>query len=178
MKLLTIKFISAIIYLISTNASYAIEQPNIKNLLVHDKPKKVENVTFKNIKNKIINLSDYNYSLVIINFWATWCKPCLDEMPYLNKLQQSSKFKSLKVIPINVGQEPAEKAVNFFDKLEITNLEIFFDEGMNLPNKFSLRGLPTSILLNRKGEEFARVIGSINFVDKNFIEWLQSYEED
>ena len=89
-----------------------------------------------------------------------------------------AKFKSLKVIPINLGQETDEKAVNFFDKLEITNLEIFFDEGMNLPNKFSLRGLPTSILLNRKGEEFARVIGSINFVDKNFIEWLQSYEED
>ena len=93
MKLLTIKFISVFIYLISTNLSYAIKQPNIKNLIIHDNPQKVENITFRNIQNNIINLDDYKYSLIIINFWATWCKPCLDEMPSLNKLQTNKKFK-------------------------------------------------------------------------------------
>ncbi len=178
MKLLTIKFILVFVYLISTNVAYAIKQPNIKNLLVYDKPKKVENITFRNVENKIVNLNDYNYSLVIINFWATWCKPCLDEMPSLNKLQKSNKFKNLKIIPINVGQEPIEKSIKFFDKLKITNLDIFFDEGIYLPNKFSLRGLPTSILLNKKGEEFARIMGAINFDDSNFIDWLKTYEEN
>ena len=176
MKLLTIKFISIFIYLISTNLSYAIKQPNIKNLLIYDKPKKVENITFRNIENNVINLSDYNNSLTIINFWATWCKPCLDEMPSLNKLQANKKFKSLKIIPINVGQEGVSKSVIFFDKLNIDNLEIFFDETVNLPKKFSLRGLPTSILFNKNGDEFARIIGAIDFNDDQFIEWLLSYE--
>ena len=133
-------------------------------------------------ENKIkTNLSSYlknsNHRLTIINFWATWCKPCLDEMPSLNKLQANKKFKSLKIIPINVGQEGLSKLVIFFDKLNIDNLEIFFDETVNLPKKFSLRGLPTSILFNKNGDEFARIIGAIDFSDDQFIEWLLSYEQ-
>ena len=97
-------------------------------------------------------------------------------MPSLNKLQANKKFKSLKIIPINVGQEGLSKLVIFFDKLNIDNLEIFFDETLNLPKKFSLRGLPTSILFNKNGDEFARIIGAIDFNDDQFIEWLLSYE--
>ena len=160
MKLLTIKFVSVFIYLLSTNMSYAIKQPNLKNLFVYDQPKKLENITFRNIENSIANLDDYNYSLIIINFWATWCKPCLYEMPSLNELQVNKKFKSLKIIPINVGREPISKAINFFE------------------NQFYLRGLPTSILINKNGEEFARIIGPINFNDVKFVEWLQNYEKN
>ena len=178
MKLLTIKFVSVFICLLSTNMSYAIKQPNLKNLFVYDQPKKLENITFRNIENNITNLDDYNYSLIIINFWATWCKPCLHEMPSLNELQVNKKFKSLKIIPINVGREPISKAINFFENQNINNLEIFFDEGVNLANKFYLRGLPTSILINKNGEEFARIIGPINFNDVKFVEWLQNYEKN
>ena len=176
MKLLTIKFISLFIYLLSTNLCYAIKQPNIKNLIIYNESKNVKNITFLNIENNIVNLDNYKNSLVIINFWATWCKPCLDEMPSLNLLQQNSKFNSLKIIPINVGQESTSKALNFFKKLKINNLDIFFDDGVKLPRKFSLRGLPTSILINKKGKEFARIIGSINFNNKEFIDWLLTYE--
>ncbi len=178
MKLLTIKFFSVLIYLISTNLSYAIKQPNIKNLMIYDNPKKVENITFRNIENNIENLDDYKYSLIIINFWATWCKPCIDEMPSLNKLQVNEKFKSLKIIAINVGQEPISNSINFFKKLNIENLDIFFDKNINLPKKFSLRGLPTSILLNKNGEEFARIIGAIDFNDEDFIKWLLTYDKN
>ena len=177
MKLLTIKFVSILIYLLSTNLAYATKQLNLKNLFVHDQPKKLENITFRNVENNIINLDNYNYSLIIINFWATWCKPCLHEMPSLNELQVNKKFNSLKIIPINVGREPISKAISFFENKNINNLEIFFDDGIKLPKKFSLRGLPTSILINKKGEEFARIIGPINFNDKKFIEWLKSYEK-
>ena len=177
MKLLTIKFVSILIYLISTNLSYATKQPKLKNLFVYDEPKKVENVTFRNIENKIVKLDDYNYSLIIINFWATWCKPCIYEMPSLNKLQSNKNFKSLKIIPINVGRESISKAISFYENENINNLEIFFDEGANLPRKFSLRGIPTSILINKNLEEFGRIVGPIDFNDKTFVEWLKSYEK-
>ena len=96
----------------------------------------------------------------------------------LNELQVNKKFRSLKIIPINVGREPISKAISFFENKNINNLEIFFDEGVNLPNKFSLRGLPTSILINENGEEFARIIGPINFNDTKFVEWLKNYEKN
>ena len=86
MKLLTLKFIIVFIYLISSSSSYAIQTPNLKNLVIHKEPKKLEKINFKNINNENINLNKFKDSLIIINFWATWCAPCIEEMPSLNSL--------------------------------------------------------------------------------------------
>ena len=78
--------------------------------------------------------------------------------------------------PVNVGQDSALKTKNFFNDLNIQNLEIFFDPNLNLVNEFKLRGVPTTILINKKSEEFARIIGEVNFQDKKFIKWLSKYD--
>ena len=148
----------------------------MKNLVVHKDPKKLEEINFKNINNEIINLNKFENSLVIINFWATWCAPCIEEMPSLDRLQVNPIFKNLQIIPINVGRDNVKKSKNFYEKLNISNLEIYFDKDMELANKFLLRGLPTTVFINKKGEEFARVIGFINFDNKKIIEWLQKYD--
>ena len=176
MKLLTLKFILIFIYLISSSSSYAIQQPNLKNLVIHKDPKKLQKINFKNIKNENINLSKFENSLVIINFWATWCAPCIEEMPSLNRIQVNPIFNNLKILPINVGRDNVQKSKNFFKKLEINNLEIYFDKDVELANKFLLRGLPTTVFINKKGEEFARIIGFVNFDDKKFVKWLKKYD--
>ena len=176
MKLLTLKFILIFIYLISSSSSYAIQHPNLKNLVVHKNPKKLEKINFKNINNEIINLNKFENSLIIINFWATWCAPCIEEMPSLNRLETNPNFKNLEIIPINIGRDSIEKSKNFYKKLNINNLKIYFDKDVELANKFSLRGLPTTVFINKKGEEFARVIGFVNFDDKTIINWLQNYD--
>ena len=176
MKLLTLKFIILFIYLISSSSSYAIQQPNLKNLVIHKDPKKLEKINFKNINYETINLNKFQNSLIIINFWATWCAPCIEEMPSLNKLQANPAFNNLQIIPINVGRDNIEKSINFYKKLKIDNLEIYFDKNVELAKKFLLRGLPTTIFINKKGEEFARIIGFVNFDDKKIIKWLQKYD--
>ena len=176
MKLLTFKFILIFIYLISSSSSYAIQQPNLKNLIVHKDPKKLEKINFININNETINLNNFENSLIIINFWATWCAPCIEEMPSLNRLQANTDFNNLKIIPINVGRDNIEKSKSFYKKLEINNLEIYFDKNVELADKFLLRGLPTTVFINKKGEEFARIIGFVNFDDKKIIKWLQKYD--
>ena len=176
MKLLTLKFILIFIYLISSSSSYATQPPNLKNLVIHKDPKKLEKINFTNINNEIINLSSFENSLIIINFWATWCAPCVEEMPSLSRLQAKTIFNNLKILPINVGKDNAEKSKNFYKKLKIDNLEIYFDKDTELANNFLLRGLPTTIFVNKKGEEFARVIGFINFDDKEIIKWLKTYD--
>jgi len=113
---------------------------------------------------------------VIINFWATWCAPCKKEMPSLDNLNKDSNFKNLKVFPVNVGKDNALKTKIFFNDLNIQNLEIFFDPNLNLVNEFKLRGVPTTILINKKSEEFARIIGEVNFQDKKFSKWLLKYD--
>ena len=79
------------------------------------------------------------------------------------------------ILPINVGKENIDKAKKFFKDLEIKNLQLYYDDSVKLANNFSLIGLPTTILINKNGEEFARILGSIDFEDKKFIDWLSTY---
>ena len=169
------KLLIIFIYLISINFSYAFEKPNLKNLIIIKNPKLYEDVIFKNINQKNVNLNDCRGKLIILNFWATWCAPCKEEMPSLDDLQSNTKLDNLKIFPINIGHEDALKSESFFKKLHIQNLEIYFDAPITLAKKFSLRGVPTTIIFNKEGKEFARVIGSINFNDDKFINWLKHY---
>ena len=150
------------------------ELPDLKNLVVHKIPKIYDNVIFLDDADKEINIQNLDSKLIILNFWATWCEPCKEEMPSLNRLQANQKLKNLKIYPINIGKENLKKVKSFFTELDINNLEPYFDNPSTLAKTFSLRGLPTTILLNSKGEEFARIIGSINFDDENFINWLKN----
>ena len=150
------------------------ELPDLKNLVVHKIPKIYDNVIFLDDADEEINIQNLDSKLIILNFWATWCEPCKEEMPSLNRLQANQKLKNLKIYPINIGKENLKKVKSFFTELDINNLEPYFDNPSTLAKTFSLRGLPTTILLNSKGEEFARIIGSINFDDENFINWLKN----
>mgnify|MGYP001366891691 FL=1 len=167
------RFLIIFIFLISN--SFANEAKDINNLVINKELIKYDNITFINHMNKQVNLKDYNGKLVMLNFWATWCAPCKKEMPSLDLLQNNESLSNLKIFPINVGQEKIEKTLNFFEDLEIKNLNLYFDMPITLAKKFRLRGIPTTIIFNKKGEEFARIIGSTDFGDKKFIDWLSSY---
>ena len=152
----------------------ASELPDLRNLVVHKIPKTYDNVIFLDEVGEEINIQNLDNHLIILNFWATWCEPCKEEMPSLNRLQVNKKLKNLKIYPINIGKENLNKVNNFFVELGIDNLKPYFDNPSTLAKTFSLRGIPTTIFLNSKGEEFARIIGSINFDDENFINWLKN----
>ena len=169
------KLLIIFIYAISINLSYAFEKPDLKNLVLIKKPKLYEDVTFMDINQKNVNLDDFKGKLIILNFWATWCAPCREEMPSLDNLQSNTKLNNLKIFPINIGQEDLSKSESFFKQLNIKNLDIYIDAPITLAKKFSLRGVPTTILFNKEGKEFARIIGSIDFNDNKFINWLKLY---
>ena len=97
-------------------------------------------------------------------------------MPSLDSLSEDSDFKNLKILAVNMEQPNQTKAKNFFDELNVKNLKIFFDSNLNFVKEFNLRGVPTTILINKKGEEFARIIGEVDFQDKDFTKWLLKYD--
>tara|TARA_B110000438_G_scaffold269700_1_gene286271 strand:- start:27 stop:542 length:516 start_codon:yes stop_codon:yes gene_type:complete len=169
------KFLIIFIYLITSCSSYAIEKPSIDNLVINKNPKAYDKIVFKDKNQNEVNLGNFEGKLLMLNFWATWCVPCREEMPSLDLLQSNFKLDNLKIFPINIGQEDLSKSVTFFDELKIENLNIYYDPAVTLAKKFSLRGLPTTILFNKEGKEFARIIGSIDFSNKEFIDWLSSY---
>ena len=164
-----------IIFIFLTSNSFANEVTDIKNLIINKELKKYDNLTFLDAKKRQVNINDYQGNLIILNFWATWCAPCKEEMPSLDQLQKNQNLKNLKIFPINVGQENFEKVAKFFKDLNIQNLDLYFDSPVTLAKKFGLRGIPTTVLLNKEGLEFARIVGSINFEDENFVNWLSDF---
>ena len=164
-----------IIFILMLSNPFANEVTDIKNLVINKELKNYSDITFLNIKNKELNLNDYKGNLVILNFWATWCAPCKEEMPSLDLLVENPNLDNLKIFPINIGKDTIQKSLTFFEDLKIKNLEIYFDPPNTLAKRFRLRGLPTTILFNKDGLEFARIIGSIDFVDEKFIKWLSNF---
>ena len=172
MKIIFFNYLLIIFYLISSSVSYSIERPEIKNLIVHKDKKKIENIEFIKSEGQKVSLNNYKSNPLIINFWATWCAPCKKEMPSLDKLKTLSDFKDTIIIPINIGGDSYEKSKEFFDKLKIKNLEIFTGSGSEFSQLFKIRGLPTTILIDRNGFEIGRIVGYIDFDDQSLLNWL------
>ena len=174
------KIIKFLFFLFCFNIFLSIAQTSedvpLNNIAINETPRAISSVTFEDFSGDIIDLKNYYGKLIIINFWATWCNPCKVEMPSLDELYKSNNFKNLQVFAVNMETLNTTKTKKFFEDLNIQKLGIFFDRNLNFVKEFKLRGVPTTILVNKKGEEFARIIGSIDFQDKKFIKWLLSYD--
>ena len=167
------RFLILFIFLISN--SLANDVSEIKNIVIHKDPKTHDNVIFLDKKDQKINIKKFSGNLVLLNFWTTWCKPCKEEMPSLDRLQLNPNLDNLEIIAINIGKENKNKVNKFFLDLDIKNFEPHYDPPITLAKIFSLRGIPTSIIFDKNGKEFARIIGSINFDNPKFINWLKTY---
>ena len=144
-----------------------------KNIVLHKDPIEIKELKFKDFNLNDVDLTEKKGNIMILNFWATWCVPCKKEMPSLEKL--SKKYPEILIYPINLEKPNQEKTKNFFDDLKILELDIYFDPKYSLVKQFNMRGVPTSILIDKNGKEFGRVIGEVDFYDVSFINLLKNY---
>ena len=174
------KIAKFLIFLFCFSIFSSISQTNedipLNNIVINETPKPILSVIFEDFSGNEIYLKNYLGKLIIINFWATWCAPCREEMPSLDSLYQDNNFKNLQIFAVNIEQPNDSKTKKFFTDLNIQKLEIFFDRNLNFVKEFKLRGVPTTVLINKKGEEFAKIIGTVNFLDKKFLKWLSNYD--
>ena len=144
-----------------------------KNIVVHKKPIEIKELKFQDFNLNEVDLTEKKGNIMILNFWATWCAPCKEEMPSLEEL--SKKYPEILIYPINLEKPNPDKAKKFLTDLDISKLDIYFDPNFSLVKLFNMRGVPTSILIDKNGKEFARVIGEIDFFDKSFVNFLKKY---
>ena len=155
------------------NSLIAAEPPPFNNIVLHKNPLQVSQVKFKDFYLKDIQINKNDGNIKILNFWTTWCVECKNEMPFLDALQ--AKHSNILVFPINLEKPNKKKTSQFFKDLNIQKLKIYFDPEFKLAKQFKIRGVPTTILLNKNRNEFARIVGEVDFYDERLLKWLNQF---
>lgn len=130
---------------------------------VFDKPQPAPATAFQDRAGNSVNLASFPGQVVLANFWATWCVPCLAEMPALNRLQQRLGSDRFKVITISLDRKGFEVIDPFFAKNGIDALEAYLDRSNKLSLEVGATGLPTTVLVSADGRWLARYIGDANW---------------
>jgi cytochrome c biogenesis protein CcmG, thiol:disulfide interchange protein DsbE len=105
------------------------------------------------------SLEDYRGSVTLVNIWATWCLPCLDEMPSMQKLYDSLGTRGFRIAAISIDEGSPEDVIAFARKLDLT-FDILHDRSTKVQHLFQTTGVPESFLLDRRGVLVKRVIGA------------------
>ena len=140
---------------------------------VHDSPQDVANIQFNTEDGRSLNLEDFRGKTVLINVWATWCPPCVKEMPTLDRLQAKLGSDSFEVIALSIDRAGAPAIRRFFDKTGVENLAVYVDKTMLSATALRAIGLPATILINEEGKEIGRLMGPAEWDTPEIIEFLQ-----
>ena len=134
-------------------------------LIIHDIPKPVVLNEIYDNKDKTIIPFTKGKKFTIINFWATWCAPCIKEIPDLLKIQNTQK-KKFDVIFVSVGLNPAKDVKKFVKKNKFKNMKIFYDKNLKFSKGLGVKTIPTTIVLDKKGMEIIKASGYIDWNSK------------
>lgn len=132
----------------------------IATALVRTAPKSLEDASFEDATGQTRHLSDYRGRLVVVNLWATWCGPCVKEMPALDRLRGRVDPARIAVLAIALDRGGRDVVRGFFDKAGIASLEVLVDPTTRISATLAAQGLPTTLILDTSGREIARIAGA------------------
>lgn len=122
-------------------------------------PQVIPEITFQDAKDQPRSLKEWSGKLIVLNFWATWCAPCIKEMPSLDRLGASVDPNKVVVLALSLDRAGRTKAQEFYDKIGMKHLPLLIDKTSKSGRDFKMRGLPTTIFISPDGRELGRLEG-------------------
>lgn len=122
-------------------------------------PKPAAAIAFQDATGQPLDLGAFKGRVILLNLWATWCAPCVLEMPALDRLQAAMGSADFEVVALSLDRVGAEKAKAFLEQIGIKNLKFYIDTSMKAGRALGAQGLPVSILIDREGRELGRLVG-------------------
>jgi thiol-disulfide isomerase/thioredoxin len=122
-------------------------------------PKPVPPLAFTDAEGKPYDLGAFPGRMLLVNLWATWCAPCVKEMPALDRAQQALEAEGWTVLPLSSDRGGAAQVAPFYERTGLKHLKIWLDPRGTVPRAVGARGLPTTLVIDRRGQEVARLEG-------------------
>jgi thiol-disulfide isomerase/thioredoxin len=116
-------------------------------------------IAFQNGNGQEVALSSFKGQVVLVNFWATWCVPCLKEMPSLDRLERDLGGGDFTVVPISIDRGGKAAVEAYFKRLDVASLGVYLDPEMRTAFPFGVTDLPVSVLIDRTGHIVGRMVG-------------------
>jgi Thiol-disulfide isomerase and thioredoxins len=137
----------------------ALRTGDMVKLILHEAPKDPLEVEIMTPRGAPYTFDDFAGPVVLVNMWATWCPPCLHEMPSLDRLAAAMRGEGVDVVTVNVERGGRDKAGAWMEEQGLENLGVYVDERMRLGRATGVLGLPTTLILDAEGREIARLQG-------------------
>jgi thiol-disulfide isomerase/thioredoxin len=135
------------------------DKPKPGAIVWHATPKPLPATVFKDAADADQTLDKFAGKVLVVNFWATWCAPCVKEMPTLDKLQAKLGGPNFQVVAISQDRGGAKEAQPFAEKQGWKNLAFYVEKMGRFSKDANLRGLPTTLIVDKSGKEVGRVEG-------------------
>lgn len=155
------------------NPVLAAEPGTRAGLTVWPEPRPVPEIRFVDGEGKPRSLADFRGKVVLLNIWATWCVPCREEMPTLDRLQGQLGGPDFQVVALSVDQDGLPVVRDFYREIGIQHLEMFVDDSMQAIQDLGAFGLPATLLLDRQGREVGRKLGAANWDGPEVVQYLR-----
>ncbi len=141
----------------------------------YSKPRDLPEVAFTAEDGRPLTLEAFRGKYVLLNIWATWCGPCREEMPALDRLQAKLGGPKFLVLPLSIDREGAAVVKDFYEELKLTSLDIYVDETVSAPATLNVIGIPATLFINPQGKEIGRLLGPAEWDSPDVIEEIQRY---
>lgn len=151
--------------LVALSAGAALAQSDdikLGEFIAENPPQPAPAISFTDMAGNAVSLTDFKGSVTLVNLWATWCQPCLKEMPSLIRFQ-AKEGAALKVIALSEDMGGPDKVKAFVDRHDLGKLPIYLDPKNTALRGFALRGLPTSILIGKDGKVLGKIEGEADW---------------
>jgi thiol-disulfide isomerase/thioredoxin len=136
------------------------------------------NFNYLDFNGKSVTQSDFKNKVVILNAWASWCSPCVEEMPSLFEATKHFKGKiSLLAVSLDQNEADARKFLEAFPDSKTEGVTFLFDKDSYFSNRLKIDKLPETFIINKNGKIVKKVVGTMNWSSKGALEYLQSLED-
>jgi thiol-disulfide isomerase/thioredoxin len=139
--------------------SNPLSQGEMANFVFRKTPEPLPDITYVDSTGTARTQADLKGRVVLLNLWATWCAPCLKEMPALDRLQKELGSDKFEVVALSVDRAGSDASKKYLDKIKVQNLKLYADASAKAAISLKAVGMPTTLLLNTKGEEIGRLVG-------------------